>query len=314
MRILITGGFGYLGSYLARELSSRLHSAVRIFAPAVPPAFEPWRGEFEIVQGDVTNETQTRGCCRDCDLVLHLAALDRGEARSQPGRALQVSGLGTRNVLTEAAGARVTRVVYFSTIHVYGKSRATIIGEDCPAQPLDDYAIAHLLGELYCEQFREALGLDVVRLRLANGYGAPVDRRVDCWSLVVHDLCRSAVERGEILVRSPGTQRRDFIPIVDIRKATELLVTAPPGRVRHSLFNVASGAQVSINDVAERVARVYRELRGKTVEIVHRPTSPPGETAGSPAIDIGRIRDLGFEPEPPAFMDGEIRRILEALA
>lgn len=314
MTILITGGLGYLGSYLARGLADLGGCKVRILTRAVPPAFEPWRERFEIIQADVTEREQVQGCFRDCDAVLHLAALDRDESRADPRRALLVSGIGTRNILEEAHLAKVARVVYFSTIHVYGAARETTIRETSEVRPRDDYAIAHLLGELYCEQSRERDGIGAIRLRLANGFGAPVDRRVDCWSLVVHDLCRSAIEHREIVIRSRGTQKRDFIAIPDVLKATRLVLEAAPDRIRHSLYHVASGVSVSINDVAARVAKVHRELRGEAVEIVHRPALPDIEVESSPVIDIERIRGLGFEPEPPASMDGEIRRIFEVLS
>ncbi len=314
MNILITGGLGYLGSYLGRTLAERSGHRIRLLARRVPPAFEAWRDRFDVVVADVTEAEQLTACCRGCDAVLHLAALDRDEARADPGRALEVSGIGTRNLLEAARLAGVSRVIYFSTIHVYGTGRRTSLDEDAEVRPLDDYAIAHLLGELYCEQAREAGGMAVVRLRLANGYGAPVDRRVDCWSLVVHDLCRSVVERGEIVIRSHGTQTRDFIPTADIHRAVELLLTAAPERIRHSLYHVASGVQLSINEVAERVARVGGELRGGAVPIVHRPTGGPDAGERSPVIDTRRIRELGFEPRPPDFMDGEVRRIFEVLS
>ncbi len=314
MRILITGGFGYLGSYLGRELAERSSHDVRLLARRVPPAFEPWRSRFEVVEADVTERGQLRGCCRGCDAVLHLAALDRAEARDDPGRALLVSGVGTRNVLEEAALAGVARVVYLSTIHVYGNVREATVREDAEPRPLDDYAVAHLLGEMYCERSRERDGLGAVRLRLANGFGAPVDRSVDCWSLVVHDLCRSAAERGAIVVRSRGTQKRDFIPLPDVLAAVELALAAAPERLLHSLYNVASGVPVPINEVAARVARVYRELKGRDAEIVHAEGSPAGADEGAPRVEIERIRGLGFEPSPAAAADAEIRRIFELLS
>jgi UDP-glucose 4-epimerase len=314
MRILITGGLGYLGSYLGRELVEHLDCKVRILTKNVPPAFESWRERYEIIQADVTEREQVRECCRACDAVLHLAALDRAEARADPRRALLVSGIGTRNILEEARLAKVPRVVYFSTIHVYGKGRGTPIHETSEVRPLDDYSIAHLLGELYCEQSRESGGISAIRLRLANGFGAPVDRSIDCWSLVVHDLCRSAIKHREIVIKSRGTQTRDFIAISDVLKATRLVLEAAPDLLRHSLYHVASGVSVSINEVAARVAKVYRELRGEAIEIVHRAVFPDIEVESSPVIDIERIRGVGFEPEPSAFMDSEIRRILEVLS
>ena len=313
MKILITGGFGYLGSYLAHELSSRLNHEIRILARRVTPAFKSWRDRFEVIEGDVTRQADVRGCCRDCQAVLHLAALDKDESRAEPERALLVSGVGTRNVLEEALLAQVPRVVYFSTIHVYRKPRETTITEEFPVQPLDDYCIAHYLGELYCERFRELLGLNVIRLRLANGFGAPIHKDVPCWSLVVHDFCRSAFARGEIVIRSQGGQRRDFIPISDIRQAVHLVLSAPPDRLCHSLYNVASGVATSIDEIAARVQGVYLRSYGKLAPIRHEAIVPGGEPGGSYAVDLRRIHDLGFRPSAPEAVDAEILRVFACL-
>jgi UDP-glucose 4-epimerase len=314
MRILITGGFGYLGSYLAHELSTLHNHQIRIVARKVPPHFEPWKDRFEVLQADVTQKAEIGGCCRECQGVLHLAALDREESRTDPARALQVLGAGTKNILEEALLARVARVVYFSTIHVYRKSRETTVTEESPVQPLDDYSISHYLGELYCERFRELLGLDVVRLRLANGFGAPIHTDVSCWSTVVHDFCRSALARGEIVIRSQGGQRRDLIPISDIRQAVDIVLGAPPDRLRHSLYNVASGVAASIDEIATRVQRVYLRSYGKLAQIRHEAIVPSGEPGVSYAVDPRRIQDLGFQPSAPEAVDAEIVKIFACLA
>jgi UDP-glucose 4-epimerase len=313
MRIVIPGGLGYLGSYLARRLSSRLHCTVRILTAAVPPVFESWRDEFEIIQADVTQAAQVQGCCRDCDAVVHLAALDREEAFSDPQRALCVSGAGTRNVLTEAVEARVPRVIYFSTIHVYGKSCGAVVSEDAAVAPLDDYSIAHYLGELYCQRAREQSGLTAVCLRVANGYGAPVHRSVRCWSLVVHDFCRSALAQREIIIKSAGVQERDLIPISDIGQAVELLLASPLDRLLHPVYNVGSGVTVSINEVAARVAHVYRKVYGQDVVVRRQQSSANPESGTSLTLDLRRIRELGFQPAPPRAMDEEIRRLFALL-
>lgn len=313
MQILISGGLGYLGSHLVRFLSERLGHRVRILTREVPAYFDSWRDKYEVLCRDVTDKDQLVNCCRDCDVVLQLAALDRDEARLNPGRALEVSAIGTRNLLEEAARSQVQRFIFYSTFHVYGHPGATRMDENAPVNPLQDYSLAHYAGELYCCLFRELTHLNTLRIRLTNGFGAPLDRRINCWSLVVQEFCLSAFQQRRIVLKSEGTQRRDFISIPEILQATGKLVEADAADLRHDLYNLGSGKSYSIRELAQRVKITYEHLYGREVRIETIPRAVRPGVQTSFVADIKRIEELGFKPDPPQAFEQEIIKIFRLL-
>jgi len=313
MQVLISGGLGYLGSHLTRFLSDGLGHRLRVLARAVPAYFENWRDKYEIILGDVTDKNQLAGCCRDCDVVLQLAALDRDEARLAPEMALRVSATGTRNLLEEAVRSQVPRFIFFSSFQVYGSPGGARLGENTPVNPLSDYSLAHYAGELYCRQFKELFGFNALRVRLTNAYGAPLHKNINCWTLAVQEFCLSAFGHQRIVLKSKGTQRRDFISIPEILQATRRLIESDPAEIRHDLYNLGSGRGLSILDLAHRVKSVHERLYGQEVRVEVMPPGASPKTQPSLVADIKRIRNLGFRPNPPEAIDQEIIKIYRLL-
>jgi len=313
VKVLITGGLGYIGSHLIRFLSDALGYQVRILDLNIPPEFEDWKKKYEIIQSDITKKDEISRCCLGCDAVIHLAALDKTKSHQDPELALKVSGIGTRNILEEAAGCNVQQFIYFSTIHVYGIPRKRRIDENIPVNPLNDYSIAHYTGELYCQQFRELFNLKAIRIRLSNGYGAPVKKNINCWSIVVHDFCQSAFQQKKILLKSEGTQKRDFISIPDILQAVQLLLEAEKSKIKYDLYNVGSGVSFSIKEIAHLVKDVYEESYGKKVKIEFAPDLISADFKIPFVLDISRIKEIGFFPKGPETMDKEIKKIFTLL-
>jgi UDP-glucose 4-epimerase len=313
VKILVTGGLGYLGPHIVRFLAEDMGRDVRILTNRIPPHFETWRSKYETVVGDTTDAAGLKGVCDGCQAVIHLAALDREEARLNPERALLVSGMGTKNILSEALKSGVERCLYFSTVHIYGNLDKEAVDETTPVNPLDDYGLSHFVGELYCRMFRQRHGLFSLRLRLSNGYGAPLRREVDCWNIVVQEFCRSAFEDGKIRLKSEGTQRRDFISIPEILRGVRVLLEAEPARIPHDLYHLGSGVSYSIREVAGEVKSVYRKLYSRDVEVTGPPPLPAAEAKAVFRFDISRLQELGFRPGPADILQTQIVKIFQIL-
>ena len=313
MRILIVGGLGYLGSHCARFLSEQRGHEVRILTLFIPPYFREFADRFETVEADVTRPETLLGCCRACDVVLYLAALDKFVSARDPSQALRVSGSGTRALLEEARKSGVRRFVFFSTIHVYGVPRVAVLNEETPVNPIHDYSLSHYAGELYCRMFRERHDFPAVSLRLANGYGAPLHPDVDCWSIVIHDFCRSAVQEGRILLKSQGTQARDFIPIPDILQALRLMVETDPALMDHPVYLAASGQSWTIRDIANQVQQVYAREFGREIPIEMAEAAEAADFTTPFRLDISRLQALGFTPGGEQAMTCEIQKIFTLL-
>jgi UDP-glucose 4-epimerase len=298
MRVLITGGFGYLGAHLAERFRDA-GDEVRLLGRRVHEDMAEWAEDFDVVVADVSDPTQLEGACDGIDAVLHTAALNAGQSAADPKRAVEVTGLGTRCLLEEAARGGVGRFVYLSTMHVYGPGLTGVVDESHATCAANDYASTHLLAETYCRPAASA-DMTVAVVRPSNGYGAPVSSSADCWMLAVNDFCRQAVGTGEIVLNSPGIVWRDFVEIRDIAGGVEFLARAQLGapsapcevQDRLVICNVGRGDTRTIRDAAEAVARVARERLDMDVSF-----NAPAADGTAPSFEYSsrRIGELGFE-------------------
>ncbi len=312
MRILVTGGLGYLGSHISASFADAGHD-VAVLTNAVHPELADFAARFDVFIADISEERHAPEAYEGVELVVHAAAMNAQQCSADPRRAVLVNGLGTRNVLAAATEAGVRRAVFLSSIHVYGPiDGGGRIDERTPAAPVSDYAITKLLGEGYCQQAAHRGSLEAFVLRPSNGFGAPLHSCADCWMLVVPDFCRRAVTEGRIVLTSAGTQQRDFLTLSDIVQGIQMLAAAPWPPDGGIAYNIGGAMSISVLEMAEQVAEVYCEESGTDVPIV-LPEGAIGAPWGTP-VDYGieRISALGYQPRGD-FRE-EIRRMLRVLA
>lgn len=240
--VVVTGAAGYLGGRLAGVLGHRARSLVR-----APVAWLPARQQVPCdLLGPVDD---LAAALAGAAAVVHLAGHNEVVAAAEPARARDETVAMAEAVRDAARAAGVARVVYVSTIHVYGDHLApgAHVTEDVPAAPRSAYAEARWA----CEEALRAGGdLDVVVLRLSNAVGAPADPTVDRWTLVASDLCRTAVLDGRVVLRSSGMQWRDFIALED---AARLVARCVDPAVPAGTYNLASGRSSTVRSLAELV-------------------------------------------------------------
>jgi len=310
LRILVTGGFGYLGSHLSNHLLNKGHE-VRILSRTTHPELSRWSQQFEVIIADVAQYPFIENCCRNIDIVIHTAALNEVDCRARPEEALLVNGLGTRNLLEDAHQNRVRRFIYLSTFHVYGIPKTEIITEKTLPEPLNSYSITHHLAERYCRQYEAESKLKSYILRISNGFGAPLFRSVNCWTLVVNDLCATAFKQKGIVLKSKGTQERDFIGIKDIIQGVEIFVERDIADQGDNVYNLGSGQNISIISLANTVAEVYRERYNQDIKIEVPMDAAEPDFKISFRFSIDRIKKLGYQPT--SVMKEEINNIFKLL-
>jgi UDP-glucose 4-epimerase len=229
------------------------------------------------------------------DSVVHLAGHNEIVAAQEPERALTETVLASRRVAQAAADAGVRRIVYVSTVHVYGDRMVgdAVLSEDTAPSPRSTYAIARLASEHLIGQAADA-GVEVVVLRLTNAIGAPVDVAVDRWTLVATDLCRQAVRDGELVLRSSGLQWRDFIALRDVCAAVARCID-PAGGIAPSIYNLGSGSSHTVRSLAELVQQRFAERTG---------TTPPLRTGPAEAdpprpytVSVERLATAGWRAQ-----------------
>jgi len=309
-KVLVTGASGYLGGNIAQFLADRGFQ-VRISDRFIPDELEEWAARFERHLADVCKPEELRGICDGIDVIIHCAALNEVFCTKESLQALLVSGYGTRNLLAEAVEAEVKRFVYFSTFHVYGRPTVPVITEETVPHPTHDYAITHRVAEMYCEQFAQRHDIKCIIPRFSNGYGAAIHKVVKRWTLVHNDFCKRAHDEGRIVLKSKGTQKRDFIAISDILQAVALMVEIPEEKFQDLIYNVGAESPMSIREVADLVAQVYEKRYGKPLKIEYAPNLLPADITIDFSFNIDRIKALGYAPE--ADMHEEVDRIFQLL-
>ena len=253
MKILITGGMGYLGGRIAVCLSQYPEFKVRLGSRKIHPP-PSWLQEADTVAMDVSEPHSLVDAVAGVDAVVHLAAMNENECANDPANAVKINTLGTLNVLNAAIAAGAKRFVYFSTAHVYGAPLTGDITESKPTRPTHPYAITHRAAEDFVLAAHEQNRITGIVIRLSNGFGAPTHPNVDRWTLLVNDLCHQAVNSCKMVLRSSGLQQRDFITLTDVGRAVQHLLKLPQIACDDGLFNLGGNCSMSIWEMTQLIA------------------------------------------------------------
>ncbi len=300
--VLITGARGYLGGRLVKALAADPAYAVRGTGREAARRPQAWPSNAEFLRLDPLEQSAAdlARALSGIDAVIHLAAASAGESAAHPDAVVKDAVTAAQNLVNAARQAGVHRVIFLSTIHVYGAPLPENINEETPtAAQHHPYARAHLEAE------KPVLGSDGVVLRLSNAIGAPAWTEMERWELIGNDMCRQAVDAGRIVLKSSGLQWRDFILLGDFTRAVRHVLGLPREMLGDGLFNLGGRLPLRMIDLAQIVARRASAPLGAEIP-VERPASAPGET--HPRIDfrIDRIAATGFAPSPPSALDAEI--------
>ncbi len=260
LRILITGGFGFIGGRLAVHLAQAGHQIVlgsrNVSSPPV------WLPQAEVAQIEWIDDVALEHCCDGLDVVIHAAGMNAQECAADPVAALAFNGLATARLVSVASRAGVRRFIYLSTAHVYASPLVgTITEETCPRN-LHPYATSHLAGEqavLGISHRGQMLG---IVLRLSNAFGAPVDKAVNCWMLLVNDLCKQAVQRRKLVLQTNGLQKRDFIELTKVCRVVEYFSEGHCELPQSAIFNVGSGESQSVFAMAQIIQQRCIDVLG----------------------------------------------------
>lgn len=260
MRILITGGFGFIGGRLGQYLRQNWHQIILGSRKASCPP--EWLPNAEVAQIDWGDSRALKQICSRVDVVIQAAGMNAHDCASDPVAALEFNGLVTARLVDAASRVGVKRFIYLSTAHVYASPLVgTITEESCPRN-LHPYATSHLAGEHAVLSAKQRGQIEGIVLRLSNAFGAPAHKAVNCWMLLVNDLCMQAVQTRKLVLQTSGLQQRDFIGMTEVCRVVEHLALGNSPSTQPCIFNVGSGVSQSVYAMAQSIQQRCAQVLG----------------------------------------------------
>src|SRR5262245_23450795 len=286
MRVLITGGAGFIGRHITEYFQNRaevrvldnLHSGLKTNLS---------RLKCSLIVGSILDRDLVREAMIGMDFVFHLAAMTSvQESIQKPNECAEINTRGTAIVLQEAARAEVKKLIFSSSAAIYGDSPAIPQVESMPAQPKSPYATSKYEGELRCSAFTEKGRLATVCLRYFNVFGPYQDARSE-YAAAIPAFIEKATRNEPITIFGDGRQTRDFIYVKDVAAANAFFALKSEAT---GVFNVACGRQITITDLALTI----RNLTKSSSTIDYGPERP-GDVKHSVA-GLDKTQGAGFTP------------------
>ncbi len=286
MRVLVTGGAGFIGANLLRQMDPSWD--VRVLDNLLRGSRDliPAEREVELLVGDIRSPEDVAAAVNGVDVVIHLAAFGSVvDSVTDPVENFDINARGTFEVLRGAANAGVERFVFASTGGAIMGDQEPPINEDSLPWPISPYGASKLCGEAYLHAFAGSFGMKPVALRFANIYGPYSSHKKG----VVTRFIRAALAGGTFEIFGDGSSTRDYLHVDDLCRG---ILTAAESGLDDDVVHLASEKETSIRELADLIL----ELVGSDVEIVHHPKRA-GEVERNFARADRAKELLGWEPE-----------------
>ena len=286
MRVLVTGGAGFIGSHIVEHLQGQ--AEIRVLDNLRSGHRRNLQGlQADFIEGSILDRPQVRQAMQGVDYVFHLAAMiSVPESMERPCDCTEINTLGTLVVLEEAARAGVKKLTLSSSAAIYGDNPVTPKVETMLPEPKSPYAISKLDGEYYCGLFTREGRLQTACLRYFNVFGPRQDPKSQ-YAAAVPIFIEKARRNEPITIYGDGEQTRDFIYVKDIAAANVYFATQS---TQTGVFNVAYGRKITINALAHTILK----LTGSQSEIRYT-AERSGDVKHSMAA-IDKLRAAGFIP------------------
>jgi UDP-glucose 4-epimerase len=286
MKILVTGGAGFIGSHIVEHFQGS--AEVRVLDNLRSGHLHNLAGlQHEFIQASILDREAMRRAMEGVDYVFHLAAMiSVPESMQKPIECNEINTTGTLVVLEEAARAKVKKLVFSTSAAIYGDNPVTPKVETMLPEPKSPYAITKLDGEFYCKMFADEGRLQTACLRYFNVFGPRQDPKSQ-YAAAVPIFVDRAVKHQPITIYGDGEQTRDFIYVKDIVAANAFFAMQSPAT---GVFNVAYGQRITIKELATMICR----LTGSRSDIQYA-AGRAGDVKHSLAA-IEKLRATGFTP------------------
>ncbi len=261
MRILVTGGAGFIGSNLVESLlDDKRVSFVRVLdnlATGSLPNIEPFYGhkKFEFLEGDIRDYDTCQRVCKGIDLISHQAALGSvPRSIKDPLTTNAVNITGTLNVFTAAKEEKVKRIVFAASSSTYGDHPGLPKVEHLIGNPLSPYAVTKYVNELYARVYAELYGIQFIGLRYFNIFG-PRQNPNGPYAAVIPLFAEAVLKRIPPVINGDGSHSRDFTFVDNAVSANKLALFTDNNKAINQVYNIACGAQTSLLDLFNELVK-----------------------------------------------------------
>ena len=288
MRVLVTGGAGFIGSNVVKLLREESYDVAVLdsFITGYRENLMNLSG-VELIEGDIRDQAVVERAVGDVDAIVHMAAsVGNVKSLEDPILDSEVNVLGTLRVLDAARKAGVKKVVYSSSAALYGEPKYIPITEEHPLSPETPYGVSKLAGEKHCLCYGDLYGMDIISLRYFNVYGP--NQRYDAYGNVVPIFVSSLLYDESLTIYDDGEQTRDFVNVRDVAVANLLAIKSKGVK---GVFNIGSGEVTTVNQLAATI----KVESGMEMSLNYCPPRQ-GDVRDS-LSDISKARNtLGYHP------------------
>src|SRR2546426_1481260 len=289
---VVTGGGGFIGSHIVEELLRRNETVKVIdnFSTGKRENVEPFANRAEVIEADIAEAKNLAQLLRGADYVIHQAAIASvPKSIIDPIKSHQANVNGTLRLLVACREAGVKRVVYASSSSLYGDSPTLPKHEGMIPNPLSPYGAQKLFGEMYCQVFTKAYGLETVSLRYFNVFG-PRQDATSQYSGVLALFIPAVLSTRRPTIYGDGLQSRDFTYVQNVVEAN-LLACKVPG-VGGQVLNIACGDRITVNSMLQQVNTII----GKDIAPIY--AEPRAGDIKHSQADITKAQEhLGYQPK-----------------
>jgi UDP-glucose 4-epimerase len=289
--IVVTGGAGFIGSNLTRNLANDNNVIVidDLSSGKIKNIQDLINeNKIEFIRGSITDLDLLQNSFKNVDYVFHQAALASvPQSFDNPIKTNNINVSGTVNVFLASQNNNVKKVVWASSCAVYGDSTDLPLKETGSTNPLSPYAATKLMGEFYANLFSKVYNLPIVSLRYFNVYG-PRQNPYGDYAAVIPIFITKVLEGKSITIYGDGKQTRDFIFVEDVIKANLFFAE----NMETGVFNIGCGIQTNINEITEMIIKISNK---NDIKILYE-----DERKGDIKLsfsDISKLKKSGFKPD-----------------
>lgn len=298
MRILLTGGAGFIGSNLVEALLEDDRVKKLVVLDNLSTGFKSniegflTNPKFTFIEGDIREYFTCLDACKNIDVVSHQAALGSvPRSINDPLTSNEVNISGTLNVFNAARTQNVRKIVYASSSSVYGDDSSPVKSENVTGKPLSPYAVTKSVNEIYANLFPSLYDTKFIGLRYFNVFG-PKQSPEGPYAAVIPLFINAILKNSSPVINGDGLQSRDFTYISNVVQANINAIFCENDAAWNQVYNIAAGEKTAVVEVY----KVLLEIIGKTLPAKHGPERP-GEIKDSLA-NISKAKELlDYDPK-----------------